>query len=61
MKTTLLALLLATSTSAAYAGGLAEPVMTEAIIVADTASSGGDEWVGITMTLLVFGAAIAGR
>jgi hypothetical protein len=61
MKTTLVAMLITSSLSPASAGGMPEPVMQEAVIVADTASSGGDNWVGIMMTVLVFGAAVAGR
>ena len=45
----------------AFAGGVTEPVMEETIITADTASSGGDNWVGVMMTLLVLGASVAGR
>jgi hypothetical protein len=61
MKTSIVALLLASSLSPAFAGGMTEPVMEVEVVAADTASSGGDEWVGIMMTLLVFGAAVAGR
>jgi hypothetical protein len=61
MKKTIIAFLLVSGLSPAFAGGLTEPVMEEAVIVADTASSGGDNWVGIMMTLLVFGTAVAGR
>jgi hypothetical protein len=61
MKKTIVAILLASNLSPAFAGGLTEPVMETEVILADTASSGGDNWVGIMMTLLVFGAAVAGR
>lgn len=43
----------------ASAGGLAEPAMDPAVVAAETASSGSDNWVGILLTLLVFGTAIA--
>lgn len=43
----------------ASAGGLAEPAMDPAVVAAETAASGADNWVGIVMTLLVFGAALA--
>ena len=43
----------------ASAGGLSEPAMDPAVVEAETASSGADNWVGIVMTLLVFGAAVA--
>ena len=43
----------------ASAGGLSEPAMDPAVVAADAASSGGDNWVGIVMTLLVFGAAVS--
>jgi hypothetical protein len=61
MKTALCAIVLAASVSPAIAGGLPEPTMDETVIIADTSSSGGDNWVGIMMTLLVFGSAIAGQ
>jgi hypothetical protein len=61
MKTILATLLIVSSLSPAIAGGLPEPVMEEEVIITDTASSGGDEWVGIMMTVLVLGAAAAGR
>jgi hypothetical protein len=61
MKKTVIAVLLASTLSPALAGGVTESVMETEVIVADTASSGGDNWVGIMMTLLVFGAAVAGR
>jgi hypothetical protein len=38
---------------AAVAGGMADPVMDQAVVVEDTASSGGDNWVGILMLILV--------
>jgi hypothetical protein len=37
----------------AVAGGMADPVMDQAVVVEDTASSGGDNWVGILMLVLV--------
>ena len=43
----------------ASAGGLTEPEMDPAVVAAETAASGADNWVGIVMTLLVFGVAIA--
>jgi hypothetical protein len=61
MKTTRIALLVVGSLSPAFAGGMTEPVMEVGVVAAETASSGGDEWVGIMMTLLVFGAAVAGN
>lgn len=38
---------------AAMAGGMAGPVMDQTVVVEDTASSGGDNWVGILMLALV--------
>ena len=61
MTKILITLALATTLSPAFAGGMAEPVMATEVIVADTAASGGDEWVGVLMTLLVFGTAVAGH
>lgn len=43
----------------ALAGGLGEPAMDPAVVAADAASSASDSWVGVVMTLLVFGVAIA--
>lgn len=43
----------------ASAGGLTEPAMDPAVVEAETASSASDNWVGIVLTLLVFGTAIA--
>lgn len=43
----------------AMAGGLPVPVMDPVVVEAQTASSGGDNWVGVMMTLLVFGTALA--
>ena len=42
----------------AFAGGLTEPAMDPEVVAADVASSGGDNWVGVVMTLLVLGAAL---
>jgi hypothetical protein len=61
MKTTLIAGLIMASLTPAFAGGMTEPVMEESVIIADTASSGGDNWVGIMMTVLVLGASVAGK
>ena len=58
MKTLLLALAFLGAGLPALAGGLAEPAMDAAVVEAQTASSGNDNWVGIVMTLLVFGAAV---
>lgn len=43
----------------ASAGGLAEPAMDPAVVEAETAGSGSDNWVGIMLTLLVIATAIA--
>lgn len=59
MKKLVMALALVGSVAPAFAGGLSEPAMDPAVVAAETASSGGDNWVGVLMTLLVFGAAIA--
>lgn len=45
--------------TAAQAGGPVEPVMEPAVVEAETASSGGDAWVGIGMALLLLGTAVA--
>lgn len=45
--------------SAAMAGGMTEPVMEPAVVEAETASSGGDNWVGLLMLALVVGAVAA--
>ena len=58
MKKLVMALALVGSAVPALAGGLSEPAMDPAVVVAETASSGGDNWVGVLMTLLVFGAAL---
>ncbi|HEX9857028.1 MAG TPA: hypothetical protein VGA75_01640 [Paracoccaceae bacterium] len=39
----------------AIAGGIAEPVMEPAVVEAETASSGGDNWVGLLMLALIAG------
>ena len=59
MKRVLVALMVTGLAGAAAAGGLSEPAMDAAVVAAETASSGNDSWVGIVMTLLVFGAALA--
>lgn len=51
--------LTAAMSQTALAGGLPEPAMEPAVIAADTASSAGDDWVGILMTALVFAAALS--
>jgi hypothetical protein len=52
-------LALACLATTAQAGGVAEPQMEAEVIVQETASSGGDNWVGIAMTLLLLGTAVA--
>lgn len=59
MKRFLLAFALVTLVSPAAAGGLTEPAMDPVVVAAETASSGDDNWVGVLMLVLVFGAAIA--
>jgi hypothetical protein len=59
MKKFVLASALVFAVSPALAGGLTEPAMDPAVVAANTASSGGDTWVGIMMLVLVFGTAIA--
>lgn len=59
MKTLILALVVLGTGLPALAGGLSEPAMDPAVVEAQTASSGSDNWVGIVMTLLVFGAAVS--
>ena len=59
MKKLMVALVVVGLTGPALAGGLSEPAMDAAVVAAETASSGGDNWVGIVMTLLVLGAALA--
>jgi hypothetical protein len=58
MKKLVIAFALIAAVSPALAGGLTEPAMDPAIVAADT-SSGGDNWVGVMMTLLVLGAALS--
>lgn len=57
MKPVLLAATLALAAAPALAGGYAEPVMEPAVIA--EAVTADHTWVGILMTLLVFGAALA--
>ena len=59
MKKLMVALVVVGLVRPALAGGLSEPAMDAAVVAAETASSGGDNWVGIVMTLLVLGAALA--
>lgn len=59
MKRCAWALVLAGFATMAQAGGPVEPVMEPAVVEAETASSGGDNWVGVAMTVLMFGAALA--
>lgn len=59
MKSLILALAFVGFGVPALAGGLGEPAMDPAVVAADAALSAGDNWVGIVMTLLVFGAALA--
>ncbi len=58
MKKLLLTLALISAVSPALAGGLTEPAMDPAVVAAET-SSGGDNWVGVMMTLVVLGAALS--
>ena len=44
------------ASGAALAGGMATPVMDEAVVVEDAASSSSDNWVGILMLVLVVAA-----
>ncbi len=59
MKSLMAALVVVGLACPAVAGGLSEPAMDAAVVAAETASSGNDNWVGIIMTLLVFSAALA--
>ena len=59
MKNFVLGLAFVGAAFPALAGGLVEPAMDPAVVAAETASSSGDNWVGIVMTLLVFGVALA--
>ena len=58
MKKLVIALALIATVSPALAGGLTEPAMDAAVVAAET-SSGGDNWVGVMMMLLVLGAAVS--
>ena len=59
MKHILLASALTLAATAAYSGGISDPVVAPTVIAdAATASAGSDEWVLIMMTLLVFGTAL---
>jgi len=58
MKRIGLALVIGSLAGMAMAGGLPVPVMEPAVVEAQTASSGGDNWVGILMVVLTFGAAL---
>lgn len=59
MKKLVMALLVVGSAGPVFAGGLTEPTMDPAVVAADTSSSGGDNWVGVMMSLLVLGAALS--
>ncbi len=59
MKKLALAFVLSAAATTAFAGGTSEPVIEPEVIVAGTSSSGGDNWVGILMTLLTFGTALS--
>lgn len=59
MKSLIVVLALMGTVAPALAGGLTEPAMDPAVVVADTASSSSDNWVGIVMSMLVIGVAIA--
>ena len=59
MKSLMAAVVVVGLACPAGAGGLSEPAMDPVVVAAETASSGNDNWVGIIMTLLVFGAALA--
>lgn len=57
-----IALILTLSTfvaTAAQAGGVVTPVMEPAVIAQDTASSGGDNWVGFMLILLAIATAVS--
>ena len=56
MKTILFATALALSATPLYSGGMAEPVTDTEVIVEDTGSSEGDNWVGVLLLLAVVGA-----
>jgi len=43
----------------ACADGLSDPIIEPEIIEGATASSGGDNWVGLVMTLAVLGTALS--
>ena len=53
MKPILLAAVLSVAAVPVLAGGMAEPVTEPEVIVQDTSSSGGDNWVGILLLLAV--------
>jgi hypothetical protein len=59
MKKLVIALALVASVGPVTAGGLTEPAMDPAVVTAETGSSGGDNWVGIMMLVLVLGAAVS--
>lgn len=59
MKSLMAAVMVVGLACPAVAGGLSEPAMDVAVVAAETAASGQDNWVVILMTLLVFGAALA--
>ena len=59
MKVLVIALAMFASVGSASAGGLTEPAMDPAVVAADTSSSGGDNWVGVMMTLLVLATAVS--
>lgn len=56
MKPILLAAVLSVAAVPVLAGGMAEPVTEPEVIVQDTSSSGGDNWVGILLLLAVVAA-----
>jgi len=57
MRTVLLALAFCGTAGAALAGGMATPVTDEAVIVEDSGSSGGDNWAGVALLVLLLVAA----
>ena len=60
MKRLVLAVALSYLAAPAFADGPSVPIIEPEVIIVETAaSSGGDNWVGILLTLIVFGAALA--
>jgi hypothetical protein len=59
MKKLVVALALVASIGPVSGGGLTEPAMDTAVVAEETGSSGGDNWVGIMMLVLVVAAAVS--